>query len=112
MANRRIEKQIANFHHRADRATTRRGRFDDATTHVDFGTAVIRFGTAANRQMRNTANRRQSFAAKAKCADTKESFVVGQFTGRVRRQSKRQLFGRHATTIVGDPNQLRPSALD
>ena len=105
-ANRRIEKQIANFDRRTLAAPARLDRTQGAAVDFELGAGERLGGTARDPKSAHLGDRSQRFAAEAERADMEQVVGVADFAGRVAGDRQRQLFRANAAPIVGDADQF------
>ena len=105
-ADRRIEKQIANFDSSANAATAGCDRFALPTVYAKFEASVGVSGSATNAHLADLGDRGQGFAAEAQRVDPKEIVGVTDFAGRMTGNGKFQLIMCDPVAVIGNAHHL------
>ena len=112
LARRRIEKQIAD----GDRGSRRQAGFFDfedfAAIDFDHGARVLVGRTRLQMQARDRRNRGQGLAPKSQGGHAEQVFGILDFRGCVALEGEQGVVTNHATSVVGDLDELLASGFD
>ena len=111
-ANRSIEKQVAYLKRRSDRTAARNGIGDLTTVDLQFHARVGVGDSTAQHKVTNFGDRSQRLPTKPQRGDTEKIVRVVDLARGVTVDRQSHLIGRNPTTVVGNPDQIRPPLFD
>src|ERR1700685_298663 len=112
LARRRVEKQVAD----SDRSSRRQAGFLDlkdlAAVDLDHSARFLVGSAGLQVQARYRSNRGQSLTTKPKRGYAEQVFGVLDFRRRVTFESKQSVVTDHATSVIGNLDELLASSFD